>query len=91
MKTVTTAPPRKDQINDELLGRFTTSLIQFKLTQESKYYLDAIDLLHERVLEATGPQDDILRSWESALMKLVFEKTETRYLAAALPDSLSST
>ena len=49
-------------MNDELLGKIITSLIQFKLTKESKYYLDTIDLLDELVLETTGPQDDILNS-----------------------------
>jgi hypothetical protein len=48
-------------VNDELLGKIITSLIQFKLTKESKYYLDTIDLLDELVLETTGPQHDIGR------------------------------
>ena len=56
-------PPRQHQVNDELLGKIITSLIQSKLTKESKYYLDTIDLLDELVLETTGPQDDILNSW----------------------------
>ena len=90
MKTVTSAPRRKDQVNDELRGKVITSLIQFKLTKESKYYLDAIDLLDELVLETTGLQNNILSGWESALMGVVFEKTGTQYLATALPDSLSS-
>ena len=90
MKTVTSAPRRKDQVNDELRGKVITSLIQFKLTKESKYYLDAIGLLDELVLETTGPQSNILSGWESALMGVVFEKTGTQYLATALPDSLSS-
>lgn len=72
-------------MNDELLGKIITSLIQFKLTKESKHYLDTIDLLDELVLETTGPQDDILNSWESALMGWCLTKTETLYLAAALP------
>ena len=55
-------------MNDELLGKIITSLIQFKLTKESKYYLDTIDLLDELVLETTGPQDDILHSWDNILM-----------------------
>ena len=61
-------------MNDELLGKIITSLIQFKLTKESKHYLDTIDLLDELVLETTGPQDDILNSWESALMGVVFDE-----------------
>ena len=61
-------------MNDELLGKIITSLIQFKLTKESKHYLDTIDLLDELVLETTGPQDDILSSWESALMGVVFDE-----------------
>ena len=60
MKTVTSAPRRKDQVNDELRGKVITSLIQFKRTKESKYYLDAIDLLDELVLETTGLQSNIL-------------------------------
>ena len=72
-------------MTDELLGKIITSLIQFKLTKESKHYLDTIDLLDELVLETTGPQDDILSSWEPALMGVVFEKTETQYPATALP------
>ena len=66
--------PRQYQVNDELLGKIITSLIQFKLTKESKHYLDTIDLLDELVLETTGPQDDILNSWESALMGVVFDE-----------------
>ena len=66
--------PSKNQVNDELLGKIITSLIQFKLTKESKHYLDTIDLLDELVLETTGPQDDILSSWESALMGVVFDE-----------------
>jgi hypothetical protein len=61
-------------VNDDLLGKIITSLIQFKLTKESKYYLDTIDLLDELVLETTGPQDDILNSWEPALMGVVFDE-----------------
>ena len=61
-------------MNDELLGKIITSLIQFKLTKESKHYLDTIDLLDELVLETTGPQDDILSTWESALMGVVFDE-----------------
>ena len=61
-------------MNDELLGKIITSLIQFKLTKESKYYLDTIDLLDELVLETTGPQDDILNSWKPALMGVVFDE-----------------
>jgi hypothetical protein len=64
----------KNQVNDELLGKIITSLIQFKLTKESKHYLDTIDLLDELVLETTGPQDDILSTWESALMGVVFDE-----------------
>jgi hypothetical protein len=60
-------------VQDELLGKIITSLIQFKLTNESKHYLDTIDLLDELVLETTGPQDDILNSWEPALMGVVFD------------------
>ena len=67
-------PPRKDQVYDELLGKIITSLIQFKLTKESKHYLDTIDLLDELVLETTGPQDDILSSWESASLGVVFDE-----------------
>ena len=66
--------PSKNQVNDELLGKIITSLIQFKLTKESKHYLDTIDLLDELVLETTGPHDDILSSWESALMGVVFDE-----------------
>jgi hypothetical protein len=66
--------PRQYQVNDELLGKIITSLIQFKLTKESKYYLDTIDLLDELVLETTGPQDDILNSWKPALMGVVFDE-----------------
>ena len=61
-------------MTDELLGKIITSLIQFKLTKESKHYLDTIDLLDELVLETTGPQDDILSSWEPALMGVVFDE-----------------
>ena len=61
-------------MNDELLGKIVTSLIQFKLTKESKHYLDTIDLLDELVLETTGPQDDILNSWEPALVGVVFDE-----------------
>ena len=61
-------------MDDELLGKIITSLIQFKLTKESKHYLDTIDLLDELVLETTGPQDDILSTWESALMGVVFDE-----------------
>ena len=67
-------PPRQYQVTDELLGKIITSLIQFKLTKESKHYLDTIDLLDELVLETTGPQDDILSSWEPALMGVVFDE-----------------
>ena len=67
-------PPRESQVQDELLGKIITSLIQFKLTNESKHYLDTIDLLDELVLETTGPQDDILSTWESALMGVVFDE-----------------
>jgi len=49
-------------------------LIQFKLTKESKHYLDTIDLLDELVLETTGQQDDILSGWEPALMGVVFDE-----------------
>ena len=73
MKT-TAPPPRGSQVHDELLGKIITSLIQFKLTKESKHYLDTIDLLDELVLETTGPQDDILSSWEPALMGVVFDE-----------------
>lgn len=66
--------PRESQVQDELLGKIITSLIQFKLTNESKHYLDTIDLLDELVLETTGPQDDILNSWEPALMGVVFDE-----------------
>ena len=61
-------------MSDELLGKIITSLIQFKLTKGSKHYLDTIDLLDELVLETTGPQDDILSSWEPALMGVVFDE-----------------
>ena len=61
-------------MNDELLGKIITSLIQFKLTKESKHYFDTVDLLDELVLETTGPQDDILNSWESALIGVVFDE-----------------
>ena len=61
-------------MNDELLGKIITSLIQLKLTKESKYYLDTVDLLDELVLETTGPQDDILSSWEPASMGVVFDE-----------------
>ena len=61
-------------MQDELLGKIITSLIQFKLTNESKHYLDTIDLLDELVLETMGPQDDILSTWESALMGVVFDE-----------------
>ena len=67
-------PPRESQVQDELLGKIITSLIQFKLTNESKHYLDTIDFLDELVLETTGPQDDILSTWESALMGVVFDE-----------------
>ena len=67
-------PPRQYQVTDELLGKIITSLIQFKLTKESKHYLDTIDLLDELVLETTGPQEDILSSWEPALMGVVFDE-----------------
>ena len=67
-------PPRESRVQDELLGKIITSLIQFKLTNESKHYLDTIDLLDELVLETTGPQDDILSTWESALMGVVFDE-----------------
>ena len=73
MKT-TAPPPRGSQVHDELLGKIITSLIQFKLTKESKHYLDTIDLLDELVLETTGPQDDILSSWEPALVGVVFDE-----------------
>ncbi len=73
MKTAA-PPPRENQVHDELLGKIITSLIQFKLTKESKHYFDTVDLLDELVLEITGPQDDILSSWESALMGVVFDK-----------------
>lgn len=61
-------------MNDELLGKIITSLVQFRLTKESKYYLDTIDLLDELVLETTGPHDDILNSWEPALMGVVYDE-----------------
>ena len=67
-------PPRGNQVHDELLGKIITSLIQFKLTKESKHYFDTVDLLDELVLETTGPQDDILSSWEPALMGVVFDE-----------------
>jgi len=71
----TTVPqPREGQVHDELLGKIITSLIQFKLTKESKHYLDTIDLLDELVLETTGQQDDILSGWEPALMGMVFDE-----------------
>jgi hypothetical protein len=71
----TTVPqPREGQVHDELLGKIITSLIQFKLTKESKHYLDTIDLLDELVLETTGQQDDILSGWEPALMGVVFDE-----------------
>ena len=66
--------PREGQVHDELLGKIITSLIQFKLTKESKHYLDTIDLLDELVLETTGQQDDILSGWEPALMGVVFDE-----------------
>ena len=66
--------PREGQVHDELLGKIITSLIQFKLTKESKHYLDTIDLLDELVLETTGQQDDILSGWEPALMGMVFDE-----------------
>ena len=72
MKTAA-PPPRENQVHDELLGKIITSLIQFKLTKESKHYFDTVDLLDELVLETTGPQDDILSSWEPALMGVVFD------------------
>lgn len=72
MKTAA-PPPRGNQVHDELLGKIITSLIQFKLTKESKHYFDTVDLLDELVLETTGPQDDILSSWEPALMGVVFD------------------
>lgn len=76
MKTAAAAapPPRENQVHDELLGKIITSLIQFTLTKESKHYFDTVDLLDELVLETTGPQDDILSSWESALMGVVFDE-----------------
>jgi hypothetical protein len=61
-------------VHDELLGKIITSLIQFTLTKESKHYFDTVDLLDELVLETTGPQDDILSSWESALMGVVIDE-----------------
>lgn len=61
-------------MHDELLGKIITALIQFKLTKESKHYFDTVDLLDELVLETTGPQDDILSSWESALIGVVFDE-----------------
>jgi hypothetical protein len=71
----TTVPqPRESKVHDELLGKIITSLIQFKLTKESKHYLDTIDLLDELVLETTGQQDDILSGWEPALMGVVFDE-----------------
>ena len=71
----TAAPqPRENRVHDELLGKIITSLIQFKLTKESKHYFDTVDLLDELVLETTGPQDDILSSWESALLGVVFDE-----------------
>ena len=73
MKT-TVPQPRESQVHDELLGKIITSLIQFKLTKESKHYLDTIDLLDELVLETTGQQDDILSGWEPALMGMVFDE-----------------
>ncbi len=73
MKT-TVAQPRESKVHDELLGKIITSLIQFKLTKESKHYLDTIDLLDELVLETTGQQDDILSGWEPALMGVVFDE-----------------
>ena len=66
--------PRESQVKDELLGKIITSLIQFKLTKESKHYFDTVDLLDELVLETTGPQDDILSSWEPALIGVVFDE-----------------
>ena len=75
MTLKTAKPPRRQhQVNDGLLGKIITSLIQFKLTKKSKYYLDTIDLLDELVLETTGPQDDILNSWEPALMGVVCDE-----------------
>ncbi|MGA0891323.1 MAG: hypothetical protein ACO3QT_08360 [Burkholderiaceae bacterium] len=73
MKT-TVPQPRESQVHDELLGKIITSLIQFTLTKESKHYFDTVDLLDELVLETTGPQDDILSSWESALMGVVIDE-----------------
>ena len=71
----TAAPqPRENRVQDELLGKILTSLIQFKLTKESKHYFDTVDLLDELVLETTGPQDDILSSWEPALLGVVFDE-----------------
>ena len=67
-------PPRESQVRDELLGKIITSLIQFKLTNESKHYVDTIDLLDELLLETMGPQDDILSTWESALMGVAFDE-----------------
>ena len=67
-------PPRQYQVTDKSLGKIITSLTQFKLTRESKHYLNTIDLLDELVLETTGPQDDILSSWEPALMGVVFDE-----------------
>ena len=67
-------PPRQYQVTDKLLGKIITSLTQFKLTRESKHYLNTIDLLDELVLETTGPQDDILSSWEPALMGVVSDE-----------------
>jgi len=70
----TVAQPRESKVHDGLLGKIITSLIQFKLTKESKHYLDTIDLLDELVLETTGQQDDILSGWEPALMGVVFDE-----------------
>ena len=61
-------------MQDELLGKIITSLIQFKLTNESEHYIDTIDLLDQLVLETMGPQNDILSTWESALMGVVFDE-----------------
>ena len=66
--------PRESQVHDQLLGKIITSLIQFTLTKESKHYFDTVDLLDELVMETTGPQDDILSSWEPALMGVVFDE-----------------
>ena len=73
MKTAA-PPPRENRVHDELLGKIITSLVQFRLTKESKHYFDTVDLLDELVLETTGPQDDILNSWEAALMGVVFDE-----------------